>query len=149
MMYFARCVIVVNPATRRGLIHQARYLAAQFSEHVGWDEGASSAPGKPGGLFTATNGWAWRYGKKAEGIEMPGVQDLLLYPLDTGEDPSCPRCGAVMLLAGAELNNDQVKVVTFRCDQCGRSERFIVDEDWLSPPDARPHASSVQHIAGG
>jgi hypothetical protein len=33
-------VIVSRPTTPRGLIHQARYLASQFSEHVGWDEGA-------------------------------------------------------------------------------------------------------------
>jgi hypothetical protein len=40
MMLFARCIILTRPTTRRGLIHQARYLATQFSEHVGWDEGA-------------------------------------------------------------------------------------------------------------
>ena len=40
MMLLARGVILCRPATRRGLIYQARYLAAQFSEHVGWDEGA-------------------------------------------------------------------------------------------------------------
>lgn len=40
MMTWARSVICVCPTTRRGLIHQARYLASQFSEHVGWDEGA-------------------------------------------------------------------------------------------------------------
>jgi hypothetical protein len=40
MMLFARCVILTRPTTRRGLIHQARYLASQFSEDVGWDEGA-------------------------------------------------------------------------------------------------------------
>jgi hypothetical protein len=40
MMLWARAVIIGRPTTRRGLIHQARYLASQFSEHVGWDEGA-------------------------------------------------------------------------------------------------------------
>ena len=40
MMLWARSVIVSRPTTRRGLIHQARYLASQFSEEVGWDEGA-------------------------------------------------------------------------------------------------------------
>ena len=39
MILFARCLILCRPTTRRGLIHQVRYLAAQFSEHVGWDEG--------------------------------------------------------------------------------------------------------------
>jgi hypothetical protein len=32
MMMFARAVIIVRPTTRRGLIHQARYLASQFNE---------------------------------------------------------------------------------------------------------------------
>jgi hypothetical protein len=40
MMLWARSVIVRRPTTRRGLIHQARYLASQFSEDIGWDEGA-------------------------------------------------------------------------------------------------------------
>jgi hypothetical protein len=40
LMLWARCVIASHPTTRRGLIHQARYLAAQFSEHVGRDAGA-------------------------------------------------------------------------------------------------------------
>lgn len=40
MILFARCIILDRPTTRRGLIHQARYLASQFSEDVGWDEGA-------------------------------------------------------------------------------------------------------------
>jgi len=40
MICHAKGIILCKPTTRRGLIHQARYLAAQFSEHVGWDEGA-------------------------------------------------------------------------------------------------------------
>jgi hypothetical protein len=40
LMLHARRLILCRPTTRRGLIHQARYLDAQFSEHVGWDEGA-------------------------------------------------------------------------------------------------------------
>lgn len=36
----AKALIVCRPTTRRGLIHQAQYLAVQFSPHVGWDEGA-------------------------------------------------------------------------------------------------------------
>jgi hypothetical protein len=32
-------MMLTRPTTRRGLIHQARYLAAQFSELVGWGEG--------------------------------------------------------------------------------------------------------------
>jgi hypothetical protein len=32
MMLFARCVILTRPTTRRGLIHQARHLVAQFND---------------------------------------------------------------------------------------------------------------------
>jgi hypothetical protein len=39
MICHAKGIILCKPSTRRGLIHQARYLAAQFSEHVGWDGG--------------------------------------------------------------------------------------------------------------
>ena len=56
-------------------------------------------------------------------------QDFLLYPFDTGEDPTCPRCGIIMLIAGAELNDGKAKVLTFRCGLCGHSERFLADED--------------------
>jgi hypothetical protein len=31
---------------------------------------------------------------------MPGDQEFLLYPLDTGEDPACLDCGTVMMVAG-------------------------------------------------
>jgi hypothetical protein len=36
----AEALILCRPTTRRGLIHQAQYLAAQFSVGIGWDEGA-------------------------------------------------------------------------------------------------------------
>jgi hypothetical protein len=32
MMLFARCLMLCRPTTRRGLIHQARYLASQFND---------------------------------------------------------------------------------------------------------------------
>ena len=35
MMLFARCVILDRPTTRRGLIHQARYLVSQFNDLEG------------------------------------------------------------------------------------------------------------------
>jgi hypothetical protein len=60
---------------------------------------------------------------------MPHDQEFLLYPLDTGEDPVCPRCSTVMLLAAAEVHNDRANILTFRCDRCGRSERFLQEED--------------------
>jgi hypothetical protein len=50
MMRFARCVILHRPTTRRGLIHQARYLASQFSKDVGWDEGACDLIYLPEGI---------------------------------------------------------------------------------------------------
>jgi ribosomal protein S27AE len=56
-------------------------------------------------------------------------QEFLLYPFDTGEDPACPRCGAVMLLAAAEVHNDRANILTFRCGLCGRSERFLQEEE--------------------
>jgi hypothetical protein len=40
MICHAKGIILSRPTTRRGLIHQARYLAAQFDKDVGYDEGA-------------------------------------------------------------------------------------------------------------
>jgi predicted RNA-binding Zn-ribbon protein involved in translation (DUF1610 family) len=57
---------------------------------------------------------------------MPSEQELLLYPLDTGEDHACPACGQVMRLFADEAKNE-VDILTFRCDRCGRSERFICE----------------------
>ena len=44
MMLFARCVILCRPATRRGLIHQARYLASQFNDLDGCIGGCMYLP---------------------------------------------------------------------------------------------------------
>jgi hypothetical protein len=33
---------------------------------------------------------------------MPSDQEFLLYPLDTGEDPACLGCGALMVVAAHE-----------------------------------------------
>jgi hypothetical protein len=35
MMLFGRCVILCRPTTRRGLIHQVRYLLSQFNDLEG------------------------------------------------------------------------------------------------------------------
>src|ERR1700682_1101781 len=48
MMLFARCVILQRPTTRRGLIHQARYLVSQFSDPDGCASGGWSLPDKVG-----------------------------------------------------------------------------------------------------
>jgi hypothetical protein len=42
LMLHARCVILCRPTTRRGLIHQTRYLAAQFSMSAGTKRPSSS-----------------------------------------------------------------------------------------------------------
>jgi predicted RNA-binding Zn-ribbon protein involved in translation (DUF1610 family) len=65
----------------------------------------------------------------AEQAEMPRDQEFLLYPIDTGEDPVCPRCGQVMLLASAEARKGKPDFLVFRCVRCGRSEKFICEEN--------------------
>jgi hypothetical protein len=42
---------------------------------------------------------------------MTHSQEFLLYPLDTGKDPVCPRCGTVMSLAAAEVHNDRANIL--------------------------------------
>jgi hypothetical protein len=39
LMLWARCVVIDRPTTRRGLIHQARYLASQFDDLDGGNKG--------------------------------------------------------------------------------------------------------------
>lgn len=51
--------------------------------------------------------------------------NILLYPLDTGEDPVCPVCGQVMRLFADEVLETEPDILTFRCDRCGRSERLL------------------------
>jgi hypothetical protein len=48
MMLFARALILCRPTTRRGLIHQARYLAPQFTDPDNCDSGGWSLPDKVG-----------------------------------------------------------------------------------------------------
>ena len=60
---------------------------------------------------------------------MPPDQEFLLYPLDTGEDPLCPRCHLPMLLAAREVRDGKPEFLTFRCEQCGRSEKFVCEND--------------------
>jgi hypothetical protein len=55
-------------------------------------------------------------------------QDFLLYPLDTGEDPVCLGCGAMMNVAAQEARETEPGFITFRCLTCGRSEKFVCDE---------------------
>lgn len=41
-------------------------------------------------------------------------EELLLYLIDTGQDPACPRCGEVMLLATGEVREGKPPLLTFR-----------------------------------
>jgi hypothetical protein len=59
---------------------------------------------------------------------MPSDQEFLLYPLDTGEDPACLDCGALMMLAGHEVREGKPDFITFRCQSCGRTEKYVCDE---------------------
>ena len=78
MMLFARCVIITKPTTRRGLIHQARYLASQFTDPDGCNSGGWSLPDKIG-----ENPWplAFLRGLAAGLRKMAGELD----PQDDGE----------------------------------------------------------------
>jgi tRNA(Ile2) C34 agmatinyltransferase TiaS len=58
---------------------------------------------------------------------MKSDEDFLLYPLDTGPDPNCSACGKPMLLAGQETR-DGPDFIIFRCERCGRTEKFVCEE---------------------
>ena len=58
---------------------------------------------------------------------MPSDQEYLLYPLDTGEDPACLGCGAILTLAAHEARETKPDFITFRCAKCGRSEKFVCE----------------------
>jgi hypothetical protein len=64
-----------------------------------------------------------------EGSILSSNQAFLLYPLDTGEDPACLGCGTLMMVAGHEATENKPDYITFRCEKCGRSEKYICDED--------------------
>jgi hypothetical protein len=61
-------------------------------------------------------------------IAMASDEEFLLYPLDTGEDPACPACGALMAVAAHETRETKPDFIVFRCEGCGRSEKFVCDE---------------------
>ncbi len=56
---------------------------------------------------------------------MKGEQEYLLYPLDTGADQACLRLGTIMGLAAHEVRESKPDFIGFRCEKCGRSEKFI------------------------
>jgi DNA-directed RNA polymerase subunit M/transcription elongation factor TFIIS len=59
---------------------------------------------------------------------MSGDQEFLLYPLDTGEDPACLTCGTLMVIAAHEASETKPDFITFRCKNCGRSEKYLSEE---------------------
>jgi hypothetical protein len=66
-------------------------------------------------------------GQVAE-FAMPSEQEFLLYPLDTDEDPVCLSCGTLMVVAAHEARETKPDFITFRCINCGRSEKFLSEE---------------------
>jgi hypothetical protein len=59
---------------------------------------------------------------------MPSDQEFLLYPLDTGEDPACLGCGALMVVAAHEVRAPDPDFISFRCLSCGQSEKFNCED---------------------
>src|SRR5947209_2822980 len=60
---------------------------------------------------------------------MPPDQEFLFYPLDTGEHPLCTHCRRPMLLAAREVREGKPDFLTFLCETCGRSEKFVCEDD--------------------
>jgi hypothetical protein len=67
--------------------------------------------------------------RRMERCKMPPDQEFLLYPLDTGEDPLCDRCRLPMLIAVHEVRDGKPDFLTFRCERCGSSEKFVCEDD--------------------
>jgi hypothetical protein len=59
---------------------------------------------------------------------MASDEEFLLYPLDTGENPGCLGRGKAMVLAAHEVRDVKPDFITFRCEGCGRSEKFVCEE---------------------
>jgi predicted RNA-binding Zn-ribbon protein involved in translation (DUF1610 family) len=60
---------------------------------------------------------------------MPAAdQEYLLYPIDTGEDPVCLGCGTQMTVAAHEVREAKPDFISFRCPNCGLSEKFLMEE---------------------
>ncbi|WP_426440965.1 hypothetical protein [Bradyrhizobium genosp. P] len=58
---------------------------------------------------------------------MSSDQEFLFYPIDTGEDPACLGCSRLMLFANYEAREGKPDFINFRCENCGRSEKFICE----------------------
>jgi len=55
---------------------------------------------------------------------MNGIDDLLFYPLATGDQPVCPKCCSPLVLVGFQSERGMPDFSSFRCPDCGRSETF-------------------------
>jgi transposase-like protein len=64
---------------------------------------------------------------------MKSAEDLLLYPLLTGDEPVCPRCSSPLALVGFHGERGKPDFSRFRCPACGRSETFAEDDDRPAP----------------
>lgn len=56
---------------------------------------------------------------------MSGDKEFLLYPLDTGDSPHCPVCEKTMTVAVIEERGPEPGFISFRCEHCCRTEKFI------------------------
>lgn len=66
---------------------------------------------------------------------MKAADDLLLYPLITGDPPLCPSCASPLALVGLQSEPGKLAFSRFRCPDCGRSESFA-DDDARGDKDA-------------
>jgi transposase-like protein len=65
---------------------------------------------------------------------MKAAEDLLLYPLMTGDHPACPRCASALTLVGFHGERGRPDFSKFRCPDCGRSETFADDDGHQGAP---------------
>jgi hypothetical protein len=92
------------------------------------ENGFSAGSGDAAGLSRQQNCDS-RVVAHRERCKMPPDQEFLLYPLDTGEDPLCPCCHLPMLLVAREVRDGKPDFLTFRCEQCGGSEKFVCENE--------------------
>jgi transposase-like protein len=68
---------------------------------------------------------------------MSGIEDLLLYPLATGDKPVCPKCCSPLVFVSFQGERGKPDFSRFRCPDCGRSETFADDDGTPRPMTAR------------
>src|SRR5229473_5808238 len=65
---------------------------------------------------------------------MSRIDDLLFYPLATGDQPVCPKCCSPLVLVGFQSERGMPDFSSFRCPDCGRSCRRRPWGTLESPP---------------